>query len=96
MDDTTVFVGSARAAGVTQKKDRHAAEQERPDVAAARLAWRMRQPALSPRASGVRGSYSYRAVALLELETWATTAMARPYGRARRCRRVVAAVPHGL
>jgi len=28
-------------------------------------------------------------------ETWATTAMARRYGRARRGRRVVAAVPHG-
>ena len=28
-------------------------------------------------------------------ETWATTAMARRYGRARRGHRVVAAVPHG-
>ena len=28
-------------------------------------------------------------------ETWATTAMTRRYGRARRGRRVVAAVPHG-
>jgi transposase len=28
-------------------------------------------------------------------ETWATTAMARRYGRARRGQRVVAAVPHG-
>jgi transposase len=28
-------------------------------------------------------------------ETWATTAMARRYGRARRGRRLVAAVPHG-
>ena len=28
-------------------------------------------------------------------ETWATTAMSRRYGRARRGRRVIAAVPHG-
>jgi hypothetical protein len=28
-------------------------------------------------------------------ETWATTAMTRRYGRARRGRRLVAAVPHG-
>jgi transposase len=31
-----------------KKKTQHAAEQERPDVAAARAAWRLRQPALSP------------------------------------------------
>jgi transposase len=43
----------------------------------------MRQPALSP-----------ERLVFVD-ETWATTAMARRYGRARRGRRVVAAVPHG-
>ena len=66
-----------------KKKTQHAAEQERPDVAAARAAWRMRQPALSP-----------ERLVFLD-ETWAKTNMARRYGRARRGRRVVAAVPHG-
>jgi len=37
------------AEGLTRKKKtQHAAEQERPDVAAARAAWRHGQPALSP------------------------------------------------
>jgi transposase len=49
----------------------------------ARAAWRERQPALSP-----------ERLVFLD-ETWATTAMARRYGRARRGTRVVAAVPHG-
>jgi transposase len=73
-----------KACGLTRKhKTAHAAEQDRPDVAAARRVWREQQPAL-------------KAERLVFLdETWATTAMARRYGRARRGRRVVAAVPHG-
>ncbi len=66
-----------------KKKTAHAAEQDRPDVAAARRAWREQQPALSP-----------ERLVFID-ETWATTAMARRYGRARRGQRVVAAVPHG-
>src|SRR5918995_3336117 len=66
-----------------KKKTQHAAEQDRPDVAAARLAWRACQPDLSP-----------ERLVFID-ETWATTAMARRYGRAQRGARVVAAVPHG-
>ena len=66
-----------------QKKTRHAAEQERPDVAAARDAWRERQPGLNP------------ARLLFIDETWATTNMARARGRCPRGQRLRAAVPHG-
>jgi hypothetical protein len=60
------------AAGLTRKKIRRAAEQDCPDVAAAWLAWRARQPELSP------------ARLVFIDETWVTTAMAGRYGRARR------------
>jgi transposase len=60
------------AAGLTRKKSQHAAEQDRPDVAAARLAWRVRHPILRP-----------ERLVFID-ETWATTAMARRYSRARR------------
>ena len=66
-----------------QKKTAHAAEQERPDVAAARATWRNEQP----------GLIAERLVFLDE--TWARTNMARRYGRAPRGERVVAAIPHG-
>ena len=66
-----------------KKKTRHAAEQDRPDVAGARAAWRQRQPARSP-----------KRLVFVD-ETWATTTMARRHGRARRGQRLVAAVPHG-
>jgi transposase len=66
-----------------KKKTQHAAAQDHPDVAAARRAWRAQQPALSP-----------ERLVFID-ETWATTAMARRYGRARRGARVVGAVPHG-
>lgn len=70
--------------GLTRKKKtRHAAEQERPDVAEARAAWRKRQPAMSP-----------ERLVFID-ETWATTHMARRHGRARRGQRVVSAIPHG-
>ena len=66
-----------------QKKSLHAAEQQRPDVAAAREAWRAEQPDLDP------------ARLVFIDETWATTNMTRRYGRAPRGQRLVAAVPHG-
>jgi hypothetical protein len=61
----------------------HAAEQGRPDVAAARAAWREVQPSMNP-----------THLVFLD-ETWATTNMARRYGRAPRGERVIASVPHG-
>jgi transposase len=66
-----------------QKKSLHAAEQQRPDVAAAREAWRDRQPTLEP-----------ERLVFID-ETWATTNMTRRYGRAPRGQRLVAPVPHG-
>src|SRR5580658_5349704 len=55
-----------------KKKTQHAAEQNRPDVAAARQDWRDSQPKLNP------------AKLVFIDETWATTNMARRYGRAPR------------
>jgi transposase len=66
-----------------QKKSLHAAEQQRPDVAAARQTWRAAQPDLDP-----------QRLVFID-ETWATTNMTRRYGRAMRGQRLVAAVPHG-
>jgi hypothetical protein len=54
-----------------------------PDVAEARAAWRERQSELNP------------ARLVFIDETWATTSMARRYGRTRRGQRLVASVPHG-
>jgi hypothetical protein len=51
-----------------QKKTQHAAEQDRPDVAEARAAWRECQPDMNA------------ARLVLIDETWATTNMARRYG----------------
>jgi transposase len=66
-----------------KKKSIHAAEQARPDVAAAREAWRQNQPELN-------------AGKLIFLdETWTTTNMVRRYGRAICGQRLVDAVPHG-
>jgi transposase len=61
----------------------HAAEQERPDVAAARAAWKAEQPSLDP------------ARLVFIDETGASTKMARLYGRAKRGRRVIGRVPWG-
>ena len=65
------------------KKIVHASEQERPDVAAARVAWRLDQPALDP-----------RRLVFID-ETGTATNMARLRGRARRGCRVVGRVPWG-
>ena len=73
----------ARLGLTRKKKSLHAAEQQRPDVAAARAAWRHQQPTLRP-----------GRLVFLD-ETWAKTNMTRLYGRAPRGQRLVAAVPHG-
>lgn len=65
------------------KKTAHAAEQDRPDVAAARAAWREAQPGLDP-----------DKLVFID-ETGASTKMARLRGRARKGSRCRAAVPHG-
>jgi transposase len=61
----------------------HAAEQERPDVAAARAAWKEDQPSLDP------------AKLVFIDETGTSTNMARLRGRAKRGCRVVGRVPWG-
>jgi transposase len=65
------------------KKTVHAAEQERPDVAAARTDWKAEQPYLDP------------AKLVFIDETGTSTKMARLYGRARRGQRVIGRVPWG-
>jgi transposase len=66
-----------------QKKTAHAAEQQRPDVAAAREEWFEQQLDLDP------------AKLVFIDETGATTKMARLRGRAPKGQRCVAAIPHG-
>ena len=66
-----------------QKKTAHAAEQDRPDIAARRQAWFDAQPDLDPD----------RLVFIDESGT--STKMARTYGRALRGERCRAPVPHG-
>ena len=60
-----------------------ASEQERPDVAEQRAAWRASQPEIDP-----------DRVVFLD-ETWAKTNMTRSYGRAERGTRVVEKTPCG-
>lgn len=60
-----------------------ASEQERPDIAAARAAWKDEQPALDP------------ARLVFIDETGTSTAMARRRGRAKRGQRVLGRVPWG-
>ena len=67
-----------------QKKTGHAEEQEREDVAAARLAWFAGQPDLDP------------AKLVFVDETGLNTKMARLYGRCLRGERLHAPIPHGL
>lgn len=61
----------------------HAAEQERPDVAAARASWQRDQAALDP-----------SKLVFID-ETGTSTSMARLYGRAKRGLRAVGRVPWG-
>jgi transposase len=68
---------------ITFKKTLHAAEQDRPDVAAERAALKAEQPKL-------------RAPRLVFIdETAVTTKMVRHYGRSPRGERLVSGVPHG-
>lgn len=60
-----------------------AAEQDRPDVAAARAWWRVLQAGLDP-----------KRLVFID-ETWAKTNMIRPCGRAPQGRRLVDKTPHG-
>ncbi len=69
--------------GISFKKTVRAAERDRPDVAAARAAWKARQAALDP-----------ERLVFID-ETGAATNMARAYGRCRRGERLAGAVPHG-
>ena len=71
------------ASGCRSKKTLHAAEQERPDVAAAREAWRATQPDLDP-----------DRLVFID-ETWAKTNMTRQRGRCPRGQRLLAKVPFG-
>src|SRR5262249_31545457 len=75
--------GVAGAQADLQKKSIHAAEQDRPDVAEARAAWRVARMGLDPR----------RPVFIDE--TWAKTNMTRLRGRAPRGQRVVEKAPPG-
>ena len=75
--------GSSNATGSPSKKSLHAAEQGRPDVAAARRRFIVRQPALDP-----------KHLIFLD-ETSATTKMTRTHGRCLRGQRLLDPVPHG-
>jgi len=66
-----------------QKKTAHAAEQDRPDISKRREAWFEGQLDLDP-----------KRLVFID-ETWASTNMARRYGRAPRGRRLRVGVPHG-
>lgn len=66
-----------------KKKSLHAAEQDRPDVAAARKALQKEQSTLDP-----------KKLVFID-ETAATTKMTRLYGRAPQGKRLVDKVPHG-
>jgi transposase len=66
-----------------QKKTAHASEQERPDVLKRREAWFEGQLDLDP-----------ERLVFID-ETWVSTNMARPYGRAPRGQRLRVGVPHG-
>ncbi|HEX3204633.1 MAG TPA: IS630 family transposase [Propionibacteriaceae bacterium] len=68
---------------ITVKKSLHATEQGRPDVAAARRRFIVRQPALDP-----------KHLIFLD-ETSATTKMTRTHGRCLRGQRLLEPVPHG-
>ena len=69
--------------GFTFKKTVHAAEQERPDVAEARAAWKAEQASLDP------------AKLVFIDETGTSTKMARLYGHAKRGKRVIGHIPWG-
>ena len=67
----------------SKKKTLIASEQDRPDVAAQRMAWREAQAEIDP-----------SHVVFID-ETWAKTNMTRRYGRSLQGTRVVQKIPHG-
>src|SRR5438105_1829506 len=75
--------GSSTATASASKKSVQAAEQDRPDVAAARTAWADNQPKLDP-----------DRLIFID-ETGTSTKMARLRGRAPRGERLVGKIPHG-
>ena len=75
--------GSSIATTSRSKKTSHASEQDRPDVAAERAAWKASQPEID----------IHRLVFIDE--TGASTKMARRYGHSPYGQRCVAAIPHG-
>jgi transposase len=75
--------GIAAFAAVFKKKTLHAAEQDRPDVAAARTLWKRDQ-----------STFEARRLIFID-ETWAKTNMTRTRGRAPVGQRLIAKVPHG-
>jgi transposase len=75
--------GPEEDGAVVQKKTIRAAEQERPDVARRRAAWKR----LQPRADAKR--------LIFIDETWAKTNMTRLRGRAPRGHRLIDKTPHG-
>src|SRR6266852_2628110 len=77
------FGGSSTAMASASKKSVRAAEQDRPDVAAARMAWADDQPKLDP-----------DRLVFID-ETGTSTKMARLRGRAPRGERLVGKIPHG-
>ena len=75
--------GAEESGVVFQKKTIHAAEQDRPDVAHRRTAWKRIQPRI----------HAERLIFIDE--TWAKTNMTRLRGRSPRGERLVAKTPHG-
>jgi transposase len=75
--------GASAATSSRAKKTAHAAEQDRPDISKRREAWFEGQLDLDP-----------KRLVFID-ETWASTNMARRYGRAPRGRRLRVGVPHG-
>src|SRR5882762_4152066 len=75
--------GSSTATASASKKSVRAAEQDRPDVAAARTAWVDNQPRLDP-----------DQLVFID-ETGTSTKMARLRGRAPRGERLIGKIPHG-
>src|SRR3954464_9028590 len=75
--------GSSTATASASKKSVRAAEQDRPDVAAARTAWVDNQPSLNP-----------DQLVFID-ETGTSTKMARLRGRAPRGERLIGKIPHG-
>jgi transposase len=80
---TVRSIGSSGGTGSVSKKTLHAAEQERPDVAATRQRWKADQPNLDA-----------KRLVFVD-ETGTSTKMVRTHGRCRRGRRLIGKAPWG-